>query len=173
MSSHRISVVIVKSTPKAHLIADAADPTRQGWVVARWVRPDLTVAAATFEKAVAAAAERAASAARKRDFEAAERGFANTDHAVRVAKETDLAVAAEVVILAPGGSEVTQLVWFPKSAIGGADGIALIPGWMIRDRETRACEGFRPAGYYERHRMCKGERASLLRGVKIEEPIAI
>lgn len=162
----RIQVQIVRSTAKAHLISAEG---KEGWIQARWLKADGTVAKATFEKAVTNAEERKEAFASKREFEAAERAFRQASHAVRVARETEKAVAAEVLLSIPGGFEETALVWFPKSAIEGGEGVAVIPGWMIRDREERAGENYRPSSYYDRHRMCKGEGVELVRGVQIEE----
>lgn len=161
----RIQVTIVRSTPKAHLVQDTTG--RTGWIQARWLAADSTVSATTFEKAVASAADRAASQQRKSDFEAAEKQFRNNWHLVEVAKETEKAVAAKITILAPGGFEEEALVWFPKSAIGGGENFAEIPGWMIRDREGSVGDNFRPSGSYQAHRMCKGEVAHTLRGVQV------
>jgi len=146
-SQKRITVEIVRTTEKAHLISAEG---KQGWIQKRWLDASSTVSASTFAKAVNSAEERKAEFAAKQQAGRAEREFCNKDHAVRVVKETEKAVAAEVTLMVPGGFEETKLVWFPKSAIGGADGIAMIPGWMIRERENSAAENYSPSGrsYY-------------------------
>lgn len=109
---------------------------------------------------------------RKADRESVrlEAEFRNSDHPVRVDHETEKAVGVDVVLEVPGGYQDTVTVWFPKSMIGGGNGVAMIPGWMIRDREAKAPDEYRVArSGRERHRWMKGESAALFRGVEILE----
>lgn len=164
----RIQVTIIRSTAKAHLVADATG--RQGWIQQRWLKNG-TVSAETFEKAVESAADRQQIRQSQQEADAAEREFERAAHRVAVVKETDKAVAAEVILRIPGGFEEPALVWFPKSAIGGGDGVAEVPGWMIREREQKVVSEWSPRGQgsYVRHRFCKGEPVELVRGVQIVE----
>lgn len=169
MKTTRQQVEIVRSTEKAHLIAANG---QQGWIQKKWLAADGTVSSTTFAKAVANATERAESAARKQESDRAAREFANAEHAVPVVRETEKAVAAEIVIEFAGDEE-TKLVWFPKSAIGGADGVALIPGWLLTAKIDELKN--KPAGndYYARHRFCKGESVRIVRGFQIVENVAV
>lgn len=165
----RIEVAIVRSTEKAHLVSANG---QQGWIQKRWIDAANTVSETTFAKAVAGATERVATAKINADRATAERLFRNSDHAVAVVKETEKAVAAEVTVVVPGGFEETRLVWFPKSAIGGGEGVAIVAGWMIRSKEEQVTEGCTGSNSYERHRFCKGERTYVLRGVQVLEEAA-
>lgn len=164
----RIPIQIVKSTPKAHLVADSEG--RQGWIQKRWLGADNTVAAATFDKAVANQIARQADFEARQADQAAERAFCNAMHAVPVARQSERAVAAEVVVEL-GGCRTPRLVWFCKSQCGnaGRPGLVLVPGWLIRAKEREECEGYRGSSYYERHRYCKGEPVYLAEGVRVVE----
>lgn len=129
--NNRLAVTILRSTPKANLIADAANPARQGWIQRRWLAADGTVAAATLDKAIAHAEQRKAQAAAARDW----RGDL---HLVRaIARETDKAIAVEVVVESSDGEQaVTRLAWLPKSQCAvNVDGRWAAPGWLIAARE--------------------------------------
>lgn len=159
----RIQVAVARETAKALLVEAEG---RQGWIQRRWLAADGTVSAATFEKAVAGAQERREEAARQREAEAAERQFRDSFHRVPVVRESERAVAAEIVVEF-AGAESGKLVWFPKSLLGGGDGVAEVPGWLIREKVAEALGGPQGGDYYSRHRFCKGERAFLVRGVEI------
>ena len=160
-NSTRIAVEIVRSTEKAHLVKDAAG--RTAWIQSRWMKEDHTVAAATFERGATAQAGREEQAA-------AARAFRESSHLIRIVRETEKAVAAEVILVTPGGFDTPSLVWFPKSrAELKGNGTASVPGWMILAKEEEAASGytaFRPTSY-ELHRESKGERTFLGRGVEI------
>lgn len=116
----RTKVQIVKETPKAFLVTDGA---RQGWIQRRWLRADSTVAEATFARAAQAFAGREAE-------QEAEREFRNSYHAVRVVREAERAIAAEVVLSDCAHEQfVRRLVWFPKSQVRNGN---QVPGWLIR-----------------------------------------
>ena len=161
VNTKRIAVTVERETRKALFVTDGQ---RGGWIQRRWLAEDGTVSASTFEKAAGAAEERRTEAEE-------DRAFRNATHAVPVARETEKAVAAEILPSVPGGAEKTVLAWSPKSQIGGADGVAEIPGWMIREREANAVNGYQPRGYYESHRACKGEGAQIVRGIQILESV--
>lgn len=167
---NRITVEIVKSTAKAHFVKDAAG--RTGWIQARWLKADFTVSAETFENAVCSAQERAADLSAQIEAEKIERNYRDSYHAVRVARETEKAVACEIVIEF-AGSEETKLVWFPKSLLGGGDGIAEIPGWLIREKISEALSSAIGTDYYSRHRASKGELCLLVRGLEILENVNV
>lgn len=155
----RIAVEIVRSTTKAHLVKDASG--RETWIQARWLKEDGTVSADTFERGAAAKAERVEAAA-------AARLFRESHHLIKIARETEKAIAAEVILETPGGFETPTLVWFPKSrAELLGDGTAAVPGWMILAKEEEAPSNWRSSSYYESHRFAKGERPRVLRGVQI------
>jgi hypothetical protein len=162
----RLSVQILRSTPKAHLIEANG---QQGWIQKRWLAPDGTVSEAVFAKAVASHQEREEARQRQSEWESEEEAFKQTLHRIRIAGETEKAVAAEVLLRVPGGFEDTVLVWFPKSRVAIDGDFAEVPGWMIREREWGAVDNYSPNGrsYYERHRWCKGEEPELARGVEI------
>lgn len=161
MKTTKINVTVIRETAKALLVKDEAG--RQGWIQRRWFA-DGVVSSTTFEKAVSHAAERAESAARDADRAREARDFANAEHAVRVVRESEKAVACEIVVEFAGDEEA-KLVWFPKSMIGGADGVALIPGWLITSKLAEVTS--RPSGsdYYARHRFSKGESVRIVRGL--------
>jgi hypothetical protein len=162
----RIHVTIVRSTAKAHLIeADG----RQGWIQKRWLKDDGTVSAETFEKSAANHAQREAARQEEREWEAKEREFKDTLHRVRIVRQTEKAIATEVILRVPGGFEEPTLVWFPKSRVAIDGDVAEVPGWMIREREWEVVDNYSPngRGYYERHRWCKGEEPELARGVEL------
>lgn len=167
MKTTKINVTVIRETAKALLVADQAG--REGWIQRRWCA-DGMVSAATFEKAVEHAAERKESAAREVEFAKAAREFANSDHAVPVVKETEKAVACEIAVEFAGDEE-TKLVWFPKSAIGGAEGVALIPGWLLNAKIEELQS--KPAGsdYYASHRFGKGEQVRIVRSFQILETV--
>lgn len=168
MNTKRIAVTVERETRKALFVTDGQ---RSGWIQRRWLGEDGTVSASTFEKAAGAAEERRADAEEDRLARISETIFRNSLHAVPVVRETEKAVAAEIVLSVPGGAEKTVLAWFPKSQIGGADGVAEIPGWMIREREADAVNGYQPRGYYESHRACKGEGTQIVRGIQTLESV--
>ncbi len=155
----RIKVQIVKSTKKAHLIKN--DQDRQGWVQKRWLKNDDTVAIKTFEKATASFEEHKASFVAKRKFN-------NDLHTIKIDRQSEKAIASLIILEVPGGDSVERFVWFPKSMCepGQLEGTALVPGWMIQDRQKEAVNTYCPRGYYERHRSCKGEVTTLLSGVQ-------
>jgi hypothetical protein len=93
--------------------------------------------------------------------------------AIRVVRETAKAVAAELVVCVPGGEDKTRLAWFPKSMIGGGDGMAIVPVWMVREREVRAVTEYVPFGRREQERAAHGEVAFLVRGIEIVEGVEI
>lgn len=162
-TSTRTQVSIVRETAKALLVEAAG---QQGWIQRRWLRADGTVSGETFAKAVANNSARKQAFAEERQAEAEFRNFKNTSHLVTIAKQTDKAIACEVIVEL-AGCESAKLVWFAKSCCepGEAEGTALVPGWLIVEKHREAVEGFSGGSYYERHRFCKGERATLVRGV--------
>jgi len=139
MAAKKIQVEIVRSTAKAHLVKDSTG--REGWIQARWLSAENMVSHTTFEKALDNKAESQNKAAADRAFAAAENEFKSTMHPVRVVRETEKAVAAKCVINFAGFEEA-KLVWFPKSAIDGSDGVALIPGWLIRAKQADLLQSF-------------------------------
>lgn len=159
-----VAVKVLRSTEKAHLIQD--EQGREGWIQKRWLGDGNTVKQETFDKAVESNKQRAENRGQEREAAKKEHEFRAATHRVRVAKETEKAVAVKVVI-EMAGIEQEKLVWFPKSAIDGGGGVAEIPGWMIRDREEKAIDDYTGGSYYERHRYAKGERPRLSQGVAI------
>jgi len=157
MANPRISVEIVRETPKAKLVK-AADG-RQAWMQSRWVREDLTVAEATFAK-------NAAELAAKQDREQARRDFRDSMVEFEIARQTEKGVAA-LLPVEFAGSEDQVVVWFPKSQgqPGEAEGRAKMPGWLVERKIEEAIENFRPSGGYAAHRFCKGERPIVLGGL--------
>jgi hypothetical protein len=103
--------------------------------------------------------------------EADQQKFRDGFHRVKIVQETEKAVAVPVVIDAPGGFSDTQLIWFAKSQIGGADGIAIIPGWLIRERESTAPLSWKPRSRYARDKFAAGWKPKLQRGVEILESL--
>lgn len=168
MAAKKIKVEVVRETAKALLVSANG---QQGWIQKRWMDASGMVSETTFTKAVESNQARQVARDDQREAEAAEKLFRNSDHAVRVARETEKAVAATITIEF-AGCETEKLVWFPKSAIGGGDGVAVVPGWMIRAKIAEALEGPQGSDYYSRHRFCKGEVAYLVRGVEILETVS-
>ncbi len=162
-ASQRTQVSVVRETARALLVEAAG---QQGWIQRRWLRADGTVSADTFQKAVASNQARKAELAAERQAEASFREFKNSSHLVTIARQTEKAIACEVE-LELAGCHTTKIVWFAKSCCepGEAEGTALVPGWLIVEKHREVTEGFCGGSYYERHRFCKGERATLVRGV--------
>lgn len=120
MASKRIKVEVEKSTPKAHLVKDAAG--RTGWIQKRWLKDDFTISATTFEKAVAYIAEKAAVREAAKQFNDAYHTLA------KVVKETEKAVAVEAVLDFCDVEKYShKMLWIPKSLIkNGA-----VQGWFV------------------------------------------
>ena len=158
----RIQVTIERETAKAVLVA-AGD--QRAWVQRRWHREDGTVAAGTFARQ----ADEYLIRERMRQTRQAEHHFRADLHRVEIAKQTDAAIAVEILISFAGVDSDPALVWFAKSICERRDDGAYVPGWLIREREQEVQTGatLRGAGStsYERHRFCKGERPAIVRGV--------
>ena len=121
-------VTIVKSTAKAHLVADTTG--RQGWVQNRSLKADSTVNTTTFDKA---AAEFTGRVQAKADAAA----FANEFHSIGlVQRETEKDVAVQADWSEECSDQAGKAtIWFPKSQL--VDGQA--KGWLIeaKARELR------------------------------------
>lgn len=115
----RIRVGIIRSTAKAHLINDESG--RQGWIQKRWLAPDGTVAAHTFEKAVASF-ERAAA------VRAITAGWQDAYHRVRFDTETERAVGTVITVWSADREKSRQFtLWFGKAILRDNK----VPGWAI------------------------------------------
>ena len=148
----RITVTVTKETKKALLVTDGV---RTGWIQRRWLRAeDSTVSAETFEKSATHNAEVQARHAAFVDYK-------NAMQPLTVVRETEKAVAIEFSIDFAGSIHST-LAWFPKSCCEKSEAGYSAPGWMVIAKQHDAEENFSPRGYYERHRMCKGERAQVI-----------
>lgn len=130
-----VGVTIIRSTAKAHLIADKNG--QQVWIQKRWLSENNTVSAKTFEKATV----------RKNEFIQAKneaKAWNESPHALPVSKETEKAVGVTVSLESNDGEqEIKRILWFPKSAIGGRDGVAQVPGWMIKSKIEKLRQDFR------------------------------
>ena len=155
----RVEVEIIRSTAKAHLVR-AADG-REGWIQRRWLAADGTVGEGTMDRADASRQ----AAARKREAEKAERVWRDSLHLVRIARQTEKAIAVSAPFEFAGDVDET-LLWFPKSQCqpGEERGTAFVPGWLIAAKIDEKCEGTGGrSDYYARHRYAKGERGFINR----------
>jgi hypothetical protein len=123
--SKRIQVSIVKETKKA-LLVRAQGTQLEGWIQRRWFDAETsTVAASTFDRAVAARAEYVAAARAERD---AEREFREGYHALPTpARETERALGFRVGVAVASSLATTRMIWIPRSVL--RDGMA--PGWIL------------------------------------------
>ena len=125
-----IKVEVEKRTQKAVLAKDAEG--NRGWIPNGFFK-DGEVSAARWEKAVERFSFAKSETAKRREWD-------EQFHAVKIARETERAIACEANVTV-GHSTITArvLAWFPKSMVkdGG------IAGWMLRDR-ARKIEDERP-----------------------------
>lgn len=160
----RVNVKINRETAKALLVSDGAN---EAWVQRRWFDVTTgTVSAKTWQKAIDNAAERKEQWQAELADKKAEQEFRHAKHSVRVEKETEKAVAIKITV-EMAGNESELLVWFPKSCIEGGEGVAEIMGWMLNEKINDKVDNYTGSGYYEKHRWCKGERATLVRGPEL------
>ena len=133
----RTKVIIVRSTPKAHLVKD--DQGRECWIQQRWLKEDQTVSSKTFERGVESKAKFDSERA---TFKQAASDFRNNRHPIQILGESasGKAVAVQAVFSDGYGvnEDITKRVWLPKSQV--VNGAA--PGWLLEAKARELGEGF-------------------------------